>query len=447
MNPEDEYPFIYKTVKAYQEFVDDLQEELRNKKNNSQIENEKNNGYLIDKKYFNYWKKFTDYEIIKNKIRDKNIQEAKKIIIDKRRNNPLKDYQPDADQNIFYDPFQLYKAIKMKGKQFVLVDKNFWNLICADDEVNKSGMNYFVDENKIIFSFASRGKLEILTDDNILKDNKEMFLKDINNFQNEEFDDEDEDLYIQEMKKLILLFAYEQELKNKINNLKFQDHTFQDYYLISKEWIDEYKRYYHYDELCNLINNKPDIRNALCNGYNEAKKYIEYTLSKITIIRKKPNQYFPDNLKVENTFLSEGQRVKIKNNEITYWKNFELINEELKDLLSNSQLNGYDIEGASSAKGLISGGKLILDLSNDQNNEGNYAFEIGFIRNNNMIFVDEYIFQYDNEQDKDNHLNFFKDKFYLFQKDELNFNMNLQCALINEEGNVYGIAFKIPPHE
>ena len=54
-------------------------------------------------------------------------------------------------------------------------------------------------------------------------------------------------------------------------------------------------------------------------------------------------------------------------------------------------VNEYDIEGASSAEGLISGGKLILDLSNDQNNEGNYAFEIGFIRNNDMIFVDEYI--------------------------------------------------------
>jgi hypothetical protein len=44
-------------------------------------------------------------------------------------------------------------------------------------------------------------------------------------------------------------------------------------------------------------------------------------------------------------------------------------------------------------------------------------------------------------------LEFFKDKFYLFQKDELNFNMNLKCDLINDEGNVFGTAFKIPPHE
>ena len=64
-----------------------------------------------------------------------------------------------------------------------------------------------------------------------------------------------------------------------------------------------------------------------------------------------------------------------------------------------------------------------------------------------MLFVDEYIFQYDNEVDKNNNLNFFKDKFYLFQKDELNFNINLRCNLSSDEGFIYGTAFKIPPHE
>ena len=445
MNPEDYYPFIYKTVRAYKEFVDDLQEQLGIKKTDD--ENEKFNGYLIDKGYFNYWKKFTDYEIIKNRISKKNFQESKLIISNQRRNNPLKDYQPDANQCIFYNPFELYKSIKMKGKQYALVDKNFWNLICTDEGIDEPGIDYYVDENKIIFSFASRGKLEIETDDNILRDNKEMLLKEINNFEKEEFDDEDEDLYMKELKKLLLLYAYEQDLKNKINNLRFQDNNFQDYYLISKEWIEEYKRYYHYDELCNLINNQSKLRNLLNKGYNNAKKYIEYSSSKISITRKKQNQSFPENLKVENTFLSEGQRIRINNNEISYWKNFEPVNKELKDLFSNSQLHGYDIESVSSANGLINSGKLILDLSNAQNNEGNFAFEIGFIGNKDMIFIDEYIFQYNNEQDKNNHLNFFKDKFYLFQKDELNFNMNLQCELFNDEGNVYGTAFKIPPHE
>ena len=233
-----------------------------------------------------------------------------------------------------------------------------------------------------------------------------------------------------------------------MNNLKYIDHEFRQYYLISREWIEEYKRYYHYSELCNIINDREEIRNLLNNGYDKAKDHLEYVKTKLLVTRKKPRESFPQILKEENTFLSEGNSVNIKNNsEVTYWKNFEFVNEELKNHLAKSQENGYDIERASSAKGLISGGKIILDLSNDLNNEGIYALEIGNIANNNMIFKDEYLFQYDNEEDKNNHLNFFKDKFYLFQKDELNFGLNLKCYLYNEDGNIYGTAFKIPPHE
>ena len=97
--------------------------------------------------------------------------------------------------------------------------------------------------------------------------------------------------------------------------------------------------------------------------------------------------------------------------------------------------------------GLINEGKIILDLSNDQNNEGNFAFEIGVINSNNMIFLDEFIFQYDDEDSKNEHFNFFNDKFYLFQKDDLNFDINLECDLINDEGQICGTAFKIPPHD
>ena len=450
MSDEDEehvYCFIYKTVRAYKKFMDAFQEELEENKFEDELGNNIIKGYLIEKEYFNYWKKFTDYEKIKNR-NFVDWDQARKIIAGYRRNNPLKQYQPDTKQCAFYNPFQLYKALKMQGKQYVLVNYEVWKLICYEDIMDQIGQtNYYLNKNKLIISFASRGELEIETDDNVIIGTKKMFLKNVNNFEKEVFDDEDEDDHVMEIKKLILLYAFEQEVKNKINNLRFQDGKFTNYYLISKDWMNEYKKYYHYDELSNLINQKPNLRNLVSNGYENAKKYLEYVIAKISLLRKKNKGTFPNNLKEENTFLSEGERVRVNNSEITYWKNFELVNEDLKKMLSNSIVNEYDIEGASSAQALISGGKLILDLSNDQNNEGNYAFEIGSIRNNDMIFVDEYIFKYDNEEDKNNHLEFFKDKFYLFQQDELNFNMNLKCDLINDEGNVFGTAFKIPTHD
>ena len=444
---ECEYRFIYNTVRAYKRFEDDLKRELSEKKDDDDIENERMKGYLIDKKYLNYWKKFTDYDSIKNKISKKNYNNARSIIKQNRDNNYIKDYQSDANQKEYNSPFVFYKDIKMNGKQYFLVDENFWKLICFDNLMNEEGKtNYYIDKNKIIFLFGQRGKVEMETEDNILRDNKEMSLKDVDNFEEQirEYNEED---HILEMKKLILLYAYEQDLKNKINNLKYSDNHFKDYYLISKEWMEKYKQYYHFDELSKLINQIPKIRNVLNNGYGEAKKHIEYVLSKINLTRKKPKDTFPEILKNENTFLSEGGKIKINNRDIIFWKNFEIVNEELKVLLTKSDINEYDFETVSAAKGLISGGKIILDLSNDQNNEGNYALEIGTIRNNDMLFVDEYIFQYDNEVDKNNNLNFFKDKFYLFQKDELNFGINLKCDLISDNGDVYGTAFKIPPHE
>ena len=449
MESECEYRFVYNTVTAYKQFEDQLKMDLSEDKDDEDIESDKRQGYLIDKKYLNFWKKFTDYETIKNKIKNKNYNNAKKIIKKYRDNNYIKDYQSDTNQTVFYSPYAFYKDIKMKGQNYFLVDENFWKLICYNDVINEQGKtDYFLNQNKIIFSFGPRGKVEVETDDNILNSSKEMTLKDVDYFEEQSReDDEEEEAYIDEIKKLILLYAYEQELKNKINNLKYSDKRFKEYFLISKEWMDQYKKYYHFNELSELINKNPNLRNVLNKGYDEAKKYLNYSISKICLQRKKPKNSFPEILKNENTFLSEGRPIKINERDIMYWKNFEIVNQELKDHLKRSDINEYDIEGFSSAKGLISGGKIILDLSNDQNNSGNYALEIGTIRNNDMIFVDEYIFQYENEEDKNNNLNFFKDKFYLFQKDELNFGMNLKCDLISDNGDVYGTAFKIPPHE
>ena len=444
------YTFIYKTVRAYKRFEDYLQEKLSENKSEDELENEIFAGYLIDYKYIIYWKKFTDYENIKNVIFNKNYRDAKRIIKRHRKNNHLREYQPDTNQIAYYSPQDLYKKIKMKGYQYALIDHNFWKLICYEDVINEEGkMRYFFDENKIIFTFASRGKLEIITDDNILRNSKEMFIKDIHYFQEQYNNDynEDDDLGLAELKKLILLYAYELEVKNKINNLKYEEKNFKNIFLISKDWIEEYKKYYHYKELTELLSNKQDLKNIVNKGYDNTKKYMPYILSKIALEKRKNKNLFPGILKNENTFLSEGDSIQINNNQINFWKKFEIVNEELKNLFSNSQENEYDFERVSSAKGLITGGKLILDLSNDQNNEGNIALEIGYIGNNDLIFVDEYIFLYDNEEAKNSHLNFFKDKFYLFQKDELNFNMNLKCDLISDEGMKFGTAFKIPSRE
>ena len=65
-------------------------------------------------------------------------------------------------------------------------------------------------------------------------------------------------------------------MKNKINNLTYRDKRFSNYYLISKEWILEYKRCYHYDEMSKMIRKKESLRNVLNKGYNWAKENMDY---------------------------------------------------------------------------------------------------------------------------------------------------------------------------
>ena len=447
MTSENEYHFIYNTIKCYKVFEDYFLEKINSNSSNKRKPPIATEGYLIDKNYLDYWKNFTNYEDLKNEIIQLDYQSAKKIIKKYRKNNRLKQYQNDASQIIIFSPSNFYTNVN-NGDKYALIDKPFWKLICMDEGLEEDGgVKYYIEKGKIRFLFGRLGEVEVYSNDNIIKNGKQLAIKNknINNYDNEDNDkdmeDESEDF---ELKKLLLLYAYEQEMKKKINNLKYKEKNFKKYYLISKDWIEEYKKYYHYDELSKMINNRNDLSNILNKGYNWTKENMDYALSKIQV--KKPKKPFPPQLKIDNTFLSEGNQITIDDNysEVSYWKNFEMINEELKNLFSNSTIHGYNIDKASSAKGLISEGKIILDLSNDENNAGNYALEIGVICNKDMIFNDEYIFQYNNEESKNNHFNYFKNDIYSFQKENLDFDINLKCNLLNDDEEVCGTAFKIP---
>jgi hypothetical protein len=491
MEHEANYTFVYKTVNTYRNFEEFIIKQLQDYNNGNTVYE----GYLINKKYFDYWKRFSSYDQLKNRIRSLSYNDARNIIINYRRTNNLREYQQDAIQYCFNEAKNLYDLIKRDGNNFVLIDQDFWRTICADASLNeKGGVNYLIKYNKIILLF-NNDNCEVITYDNIIDGSKDIFLTlnklrggnkynptyspkyspkysptyspkysriNNNNFEDNYNNDyknnmnnnninyesnEDQDLEKEELKKILLLYAFEQELKNKINNLKYKENTFRKYYLISKDWIYRFKKHYCYNEIKKMIQNKPDLRNLLNNGYEEAKKNMHFLLNKIAF---SPNsgKNFPNILKDNNEFLSERGKIILKNqNVVSYWKNCELVNEELKRLLMKSNLNDYEFDEASIAKCIISGGKVIIDLSKDEDNKYNYACEVGFISNANMIFNDEYIFYYDNEEDKNRSIRMFKNDFLTYQKNNINLGVDLESELIDKEGYSYGTAFKIPPHD
>ena len=428
--------FIYKTIKAYSQYQDYIEQKLQGKF----VKNKIMDGYLINKEYINYWKKYSDFEDLKSIIQSNNYNDIRSILYKYRKSNKYQQYQPDAQQIIFRTPEDFTRAIKKENKSFVLIDFNFWNLICTEKGLReKGGMKYSLDKNMITFYFNEFDYCSVITSDNIIDSTKEIRSTGYDVVRQSDKEEK-------ELEKLLLLYAYEQEMKAKINNLTYRETEFNNYYLISKEWITLYKKYYHYNEINKMIQKKDELKNLLNQGFESAKKNIKDVLKHISI--KGAKKDFPEDLKNNNTFLCEREEALIdKKYNVSYWRNFELVNEELKNRFMLSEANGYGFENVSDARCLITCGKVIINLSRDDYNENTWACEIGTINNSDMLFNDEYIFKYDNEEAMFENLNFATQDFLAFQRDYLNMGADFECELISKDGSAYGIGYKIPPHD
>jgi len=435
-NMEAYLAFIYKTIKAYSQYQDYIEQKLQGKF----VKNKIMDGYLINKEYINYWKKYSDFEDLKSIIQSNNYNDIRSILYKYRKSNKYQQYQPDAQQIIFRTPEDFTRAIKKENKSFVLIDFNFWNLICTEKGLReKGGMKYSLDKNMITFYFNEFDYCSVITSDNIIDSTKEIRSTGYDVVRQSDKEEK-------ELEKLLLLYAYEQEMKAKINNLTYRETEFNNYYLISKEWITLYKKYYHYNEINKMIQKKDELKNLLNQGFESAKKNIKDVLKHISI--KGAKKEFPEDLKNNNTFLCEREEALIdKKYNVSYWRNFELVNEELKNRFMLSEANGYGFENVSDARCLITCGKVIINLSRDDYNENTWACEIGTINNSDMLFNDEYIFKYDNEEAMFENLNFATQDFLAFQRDYLNMGSDFECELISKDGSAYGTGYKIPPHD
>ena len=438
MEQEAVLTFIYKTIYAYSRYENYMKEKLEGKVIKERIID----GYLINKDYLNYWRKFSDYDDLKEQVQCNDYRNIKHILYKYRKSNKYQRYQPDAYQIIFKSPEDLLKALKIDNKAYVLIDYEFWKLICTEKGLKeRGGMKYSLDKNTITFYFNEFDYCKIITNDNIIDNSKEIRST---GFDVVRQSDKEE----KELEKLLLLYAYEQEMKSKINKLTYKETGFQNYYLISKEWISQYKKYYHYYEICNMIQGKDELKALLNRGFEEAKKNVYQVLKHISFKEKSKKKDFPEELKANNTFLCEREDVLInKRYNVSFWRNFELINEELKNMFIFSEAHNYSFENVSDANCLITCGKVIINLSNDDYNENTFACEIGTISNNNMLFNDEYIFRYDDQEAMIENLNIAAQDFLAFQRDHLNMGAEFECDLLSKEGNPCGTGFKIPPHD
>ena len=110
-------------------------------------------------------------------------------------------------------------------------------------------------------------------------------------------------------------------------------------YLINKEWMSEYKKYYLYDELCNYLNKK-EIKEKLGIKHGQTKNYNDIMVMKIYEELKDNADFFKNYYNKNPIYIDEKliePRIinlwKKNEKKIKYYDDFVLINSDLKNIL------------------------------------------------------------------------------------------------------------------
>ena len=269
-------------------------------------------------------------------------------------------------------------------KDFVLVTEKFLKALNCDENVyNGKYIDYFELEGKHFLYFC---------------DNKILAISDINNEikceivnekekeKNEIKDEEGNKMDI--IKSLILLYANEKEIEILLNISILDEYEFKDYYLINKDFIEEYKKAHEYVKVSEFL--KKENYNYNYNEYYSNLNKIINTLKSTKINTKqklyKDEKFYPIINEVEWSN---------KNEKINCLDKFIIVPENLFDLLYKSITpNKYTKENYK-YRTLI--GDQIVFIQNNNNNSKKYGFSAYRFMQDTSKFKLFYYFLFDED--------------------------------------------------
>ena len=381
----NEFKSIYKDIIEYYNFEKKISNNLHNYKKEC-LEY----GYLVTKNWIDKWKKYSNYDNIKNKYLENN-EENKHSIINNLINYHAKNkYNYSEILNIDIKDFKKNELESfLKTNSLVLISANFTNSINNPSSLNFIKYNTF---NNKIGLFLNDGELYVNSNNNIISLNHENNkLQYINNNL----------LYL---KQLIKIFYFQKELKGIINS---QHKTIRNYeksnhiYFINKKIINIYKNFFKFEEI--IIE-------------------IEQNITKLNYDYDNLDDYFPKIIHIldENyineismkDFLDEFNdndlNVLIKEIKplpgilLEYINDFEIINEDIKFFFIEKKI--IREEQMISGSFIAGDGKILINY-NINNIE---YYEIGHFDSND-IFINEYLIKGVKNQYKDIILNQFNE--------------------------------------
>ena len=220
-------------------------------------------------------------------------------------------------------------------------------------------------------------------------------------------------LFINENLKSLILFYMQNEILKK--SIKTDDiNRFRKYYLISTNWLEEYRKIYEYNNLVKEFKKNNNFIKEV--GNLKPNEKLSFTEKKLChLVKSLPpnfnydyniqNYEFINNISIE-PYIEVYQFEKY--NSLLYFDKFELISEEiynrlfgrgkLTDINLNKQKNNY-------VSSIFFESILFVELSKNVTGIEDYVIEVGYLDNNN-IFIPYYILMYKDQKTFLDHLKY-----------------------------------------
>jgi len=413
---------IYIGVSSYLEFIKDF----KHVKNDDVITGEKNNNknvnfsytirpynlecYIIDKKYFDEFRKSINFNELIKILNDINEETKKKFKEELKKHLIKYPYKSNSESIKFYSKEEEIKEIVKNFNNYSFVNRG---ILCDAMNVpisklegkmfkaSKNGNNTSLLSASNFFTLTIN--IEKINQENIIINNsKESAKNTIKEYKNL--------YYVEEVTKkvFVLLYFFERNIQKKIKREIKDIYNFKKYYLINNEWLNEYKEFFMYDFIKKKLDNEykdsdysyKKIKNSLdkvvkdkigqIGLYNETK--LPHSIRNANNLECKNEKYSIDILK---DVLGQETLEREQKENIYTPNDFYIIDEYTYNLLIQEEFF-YNLDNKISNKTsfdvLLGNNQIIIINKIDKENNEKYKYS-----NDCLVFANNFLKENENE--------------------------------------------------
>ena len=319
-------------------------------------------GYLINLK---------DYEDLKKKVNYSKDNAKKSLLKEIKLSDSEKIYTIKEIENT--TPEYL-KEMLNKGNKYIVVDQNFWKVICEKGKENNRAIWYYISQNNFSVtlngislnfnltknniidknSYKNANEKDLGVNKNIFENNNNNDLKsrnnnsfnkaNIKNDNSKSTQNNKKDPLTQFLENIIVIHNSQSDIQNKKKQSNFfgkdkGKNEVIDYILISKNYMDKFEFHMNFKEINEIIINKK--MNINTSNINQKLKELKDLVKDKPFIKNLGNLAIQSKLDC-NYDLSKKEKGIENNIPLYYYDNAQIITKELLDVIKSIDKNFRD---------------------------------------------------------------------------------------------------------